>query len=90
MTPEEAIAAFRTRWAHPPLAVADVLERVAVCGRWDDYLAIACPPAVRLFRRIRTGIVLHTSCYVHSVREVDPAIGQLESRVAAETRRRTG
>lgn len=92
MTPEEAISAFRARWTHPPLDIADVLERVALRGRWDGFVAVACPPVVRLFRRIETGVpelAQHTSCYVHSVRGVDPAIDLLESRarVAEENHR---
>ena len=84
MTTEEALAAFRARWDHPPLDVVDVLERVAVRGL-DGYVAVALPPAVRLCRRIgttRKGEPRWSSVYVHRLADVTGAIAVLESRAA--------
>lgn len=77
MTPEEAIAAVRNRWARPPLDPRDVLERVAVrfegaCAEWSTAQHLR---AVRLFRQV-TG--RHVSRYVHELDEVDSAIDALQ------------
>lgn len=82
----EALSAFRARWAHPPVDPADVLERVAVRldGAPAVYLAIATPPAVRLFRELAPG--KFTSCYVHALADVGAAMDLLESRAAVRSR----
>jgi hypothetical protein len=84
VTSEEALASFRDRWAHPPLDVRDVEERIAL--RYQDdatpprITAVAQPPAVRIFREHADG--KHHSTYVHRVADVDAAL----DRIAKEPR----
>lgn len=84
MTVEEAIARMGARWAHAPVDVRDVAERVAArLGDGEpETFVVATPPAARLFVRRSDG-VRWTSCYVHAVAEVDPALDLLLERRCA-------
>lgn len=80
MTPEEAIARCRARWTHPPIAVVDVEERVALRLADEDPEAVAvvlpCAPAVRVFVQMREGGPWR-SAYVHDLASVDAIVGTL-------------
>lgn len=84
MSPEEAIAKSRARWAQPPLDVRDVEERIAL--RYQDdatppkITAVAQPPAVRIFREHANG--KHHSTYVYSVADVDAALDRIAQEPA--------
>lgn len=89
MTDEEAIAAFRAKWAHPPLDPRDVEERLALRLRdaaGPEVQVLECSPAVRLFVRAGAGWV---SRYVHHVAEVDDMLDFLLVRAAVVGRQST-
>jgi hypothetical protein len=75
MTPEEAIACMRARWAHAPLDPLDVYERIAIRfehhAAWPPFYVMPRSPACRLFIAHAGGWL---SCYVHSMYDVDEAI----------------
>jgi hypothetical protein len=89
VTEEEAIARVRARWAHPPLDVRDVEERVALrlvdAHRPPEVLVRAAPPACRLFVRQRDASGSGwpprpgdwRSKYVHALRDVDRVLDDL-------------
>lgn len=85
MTELEAIASTRARWAHPPIDLRDVEERVACRLAERPELEAAVVPVLascRLFvRRRGRALVVWCSRYVHAPGEVDVAIGWILARL---------
>lgn len=82
MTVDEALAAMRARWSHPPLDRRDVEERVAVrlLDVPDLEVVVLGPqphcPACRIFvRRRHDGS--HVSRFVHSLADVEVVLPAL-------------
>ncbi len=87
MTPEQAIAAQRARWDHPPPDLADVAERVAArLSDADDIESTVLSngdAAVRVFVR-RQGATAWRSAYVHHPAEVDAVLSRLCSEYSRD------
>lgn len=80
MTFDDACAALRGRWSHPPLDRRDIEERVALRLREEEaqVLVLETPMpttvAVRLFVMSPKG---WRSRYVHAAADVDQVLGEL-------------
>jgi hypothetical protein len=99
MTVDEAIASMRQRWAHEPLDLADVRERIAVCcedcSHAHAFVVAITPTEVRLFVEVPKQFVLggdgtvpmlrraHRSGYVHTLADVDRVLTRIHSWIAA-------